>query len=40
VSRFSHAIELEKNQNRTREEKTLTNGVMSIGEIIAKGGRR
>ena len=40
VSRFRHAIELEQNQNREEKNQTLTNGVMSIGEIIAKGGRR
>jgi hypothetical protein len=39
-SRFSHAIELEQNQNRTREEKTLTKGVMSVGEIIARRARQ
>ena len=37
-SRSSHALELEQNQNRTREEKTLTNRVMTVGEIIARGG--
>ena len=40
LSRFRHAIELEQNQNREEKNQTLTNGVMSIGEIIAKGGRR
>ena len=36
-SRFRHAIELE--QNRTREEKneTLTNGMASVGQILARG---
>lgn len=40
LSRFSHA--LEKNQSREEREKsqTLTNGVFSVGEIIARGGRR
>ena len=39
LSRFRHAIE--KNQSREEREKnqTLTNGVMSVGEIIARGGR-
>ena len=40
LSRFRHAIELEQNQRREEKNQTLTNGVMSIGEIIAKGGRR
>ena len=40
LSRFRHAIELEQNQNREEKNQTLTNGVFSIGEIIAKGGRR
>ena len=40
LSRFRHAIELEQNQNREEKNQTLTNGVLSIGEIIAKGGRR
>ncbi len=39
-SRFGHALEREKSREREEREKTLTNGVMSIGEIIAKGGRR
>jgi hypothetical protein len=39
-SRSSHALELEQNQNITREEKTLTNGVMSVGEIIARRVRQ
>ena len=38
-SRFGHALEKSRVE-KSREEKTLTNGVMSIGEIIAKGGRR
>ena len=40
VSRFSHAIE--KRESREREEKsqTLTNGVMSVGEIILRGAKR
>jgi len=38
-SRFGHALETSR-EEKSREEKTLTNGVMSIGEIIAKGGRR
>jgi hypothetical protein len=39
VSRFSHAIE--KRESREREEKTLTkrSGVLSVGEIIARGGK-
>ncbi len=39
-SRFSHA--LEKNQSREEREKNQTsiNGVLSVGEIIARGGRR
>ena len=39
-SRFSHAIE--KRESREREEKsqTLTNGVMSVGEIILRGAKR
>ncbi len=39
-SRFSHALELEKNQRREEKNQTLTNGVLSVGEIIARGGRR
>ena len=38
-SRFGHALEKSRVE-KSREEKTLTNGVMSVGEIIAKGGRR
>ena len=40
MSRFSHAIE--KRESREREEKsqTLTNGVMSVGEIILRGAKR
>ena len=37
VSRFSHAIE--KRESREREEKTLTNGILTVGEIIARGGK-
>jgi hypothetical protein len=39
VSRFSHAIE--KRESREREEKTLTkrSGILSVGEIIARGGK-
>jgi hypothetical protein len=39
VSRFSHAIE--KRESREREEKTLTkrSGVLSVGEIIARGAK-
>jgi hypothetical protein len=39
-SRFRHAIE--KRESREREEKsqTLTNGVMSVGEIILRGAKR
>ena len=39
-SRFGHALEREKSREREEREKTLTNGVMSVGEIIARGGRR
>ena len=40
-SRFSHAIELEKNQSREEKNQTLTNGaVMSVGEIILRGAKR
>ena len=38
-SRFGHALEKSRVE-KSREEKTLTNGVMSVGEIIARGGRR
>jgi len=39
VSRFSHAIE--KRESREREEKTLTKRatILSVGEIIARGGK-
>jgi len=37
--RYSNALEKSRVE-KSREEKTLTNGVMSIGEIIEKGGRR
>ena len=39
VSRFSHAIE--KRESREREEKTLTkrSGILSVGEIIARGAK-
>lgn len=40
LSRFRHAVELEQNQNREEKSQTLTNGVFSVGEIIARGGRR
>jgi hypothetical protein len=39
-SRFGHAIELEKNQNREEKNQTLTKGVMSVGEIIARRARQ
>ena len=38
-SRFGHALEKSRVE-KSREEKTLTNGVFSVGEIIARGGRR
>ena len=38
-SRFGPALEKSRVE-KSREEKTLTNGVFSVGEIIARGGRR
>jgi hypothetical protein len=36
-SRFGHALEKSRVE-KSREEKTLTNGVLSVGEILARGG--
>ena len=40
MSRFGHALEREKSREREEREKTLTNGVFSVGEILARGGAK
>ena len=40
VSRFSHAIEKRESREEREKSQTLTNGVMSVGEIILRGAKR
>jgi len=39
-SRFRHAIEKRESREEREKSQTLTNGVMSVGEILARGGAK
>ena len=39
LSRFGHAIEQRESRAEREKRETLTNGVMSVGEIILRGGK-